>query len=152
MPETAKAGLVSVVRWTPTDDDEITCLVCGLPKCDIESVIHGPGRLSVVGAHTHCAEKAWSTMDPLSLVLEKLKEIEARMPVDVTRLAAEQRLADCNRVRHVLSGIFGVSATALKAMDVWQAVSNESGHEWRSLPDSDADLADMIRPWVHLAR
>ena len=47
------------------DDEEITCLFCGLRHCEQATMVKGGGRMSIIGVHTKCAE---SHMESLSKV------------------------------------------------------------------------------------
>lgn len=47
--------LASLVTWMPTDDPDITCMVCGQPGCDIETTTLRHGMRSWHGAHAACA-------------------------------------------------------------------------------------------------
>lgn len=40
----------------PNDDDEITCLFCGLRKCDKLFETKGGGRRTLHGVHDRCAD------------------------------------------------------------------------------------------------
>lgn len=48
----------SIVRLTldtqPTDDLTITCIGCGLAKCDREVIVDFPGRMIWAGIHSKC--------------------------------------------------------------------------------------------------
>ena len=46
----------------PNDDDEITCLFCGLRKCEQMIEARGGGRVSFIGIHNDCADKHMERM------------------------------------------------------------------------------------------
>lgn len=44
------------------DDDEITCVFCGLPRCEQGYLASGGGRKSFYGVHNSCGEKHMDKM------------------------------------------------------------------------------------------
>lgn len=41
----------------PNEDEEITCLFCGLFKCEQCFVASGGGQSRIIGVHNSCADK-----------------------------------------------------------------------------------------------
>jgi hypothetical protein len=46
------------------DDEDITCLFCGLPRCEQSFEAAGGGKRSFYGVHTSCAEKHMDKQQP----------------------------------------------------------------------------------------
>jgi hypothetical protein len=48
---------VITLRLEPSDDEQLTCVLCGCGKCDLEFRLPGSGRTTWHGAHRACVEQ-----------------------------------------------------------------------------------------------